>query len=120
MQLSNFSQRQVSWPCFLRESIRLGQVPVHDVIHVDGVRLCLRTEPPAGLFFIHQMICKYGEPRWNDIDMGKTKELREEPVPLLLCPTWTDPGVCGERPVTNCLSHGMASWQFMVHLCYGT
>jgi hypothetical protein len=43
MQLSNFSQRQVSWPYFLRESIRLGQVPVHDVIHVDGVRLCLRT-----------------------------------------------------------------------------
>jgi hypothetical protein len=42
--------------------------------------------PPTGLLFISpQMIYKYGEPQWNDID-GKTEELREKSVPVSLCP----------------------------------
>jgi hypothetical protein len=43
---------------------------------------------------------------------GKTEELVEEPVPLTLCPTWTDlganPGLRGDRLATNRLNHGTA------------
>jgi hypothetical protein len=38
-----------------------------------------------GLLFIPQMMYESGEPWWNDID-GKTKELGEKLVPVLLCP----------------------------------
>jgi hypothetical protein len=37
------------------------------VVHVDGVR----TAATNGLFVRAQMLCKYGELRWNDIDRGK-------------------------------------------------
>jgi hypothetical protein len=43
---------------------------------------------------------------------GKTEELVEEPVPLTLCPTWTDlganPCLSGDRLATNRLNHGTA------------
>jgi hypothetical protein len=43
---------------------------------------------------------------------GKTKELREKPVTVPLCPPHIPhgltPGVCSERPATNDLSHGTA------------
>jgi hypothetical protein len=47
---------------------------------------------------------------------GKTEELREKPVPVPLCPPQIphglnralNPGLCGERPATNDLSHGTA------------
>jgi hypothetical protein len=51
---------------------------------------------------------------------GKTEELGEKPVPVLLCPPQiphglapgANPGFRGERPETNRLSHGTAacSW----------
>jgi hypothetical protein len=52
---------------------------------------------------------------WNDID-GKTKGLREKPIPFLLCPpqipTCTDlvanSGLHFEKPATNDLSYGTA------------
>jgi hypothetical protein len=54
-------------------------------------------------------------PWWNDIDRGKLKDSERN---LSQChfvhykSHWTDPGVnpgChGERPATNCLSHGTA------------
>jgi hypothetical protein len=42
--------------------------------------------PLTGLLFIPQMIYESGEPRWNDIDKGKTEKLAEKPVPMQLYP----------------------------------
>jgi hypothetical protein len=42
-------------------------------------------QPPAVLLFIPHMMYEYGEKLWNDWH-GKTKELREKPVPVPLCP----------------------------------
>jgi hypothetical protein len=39
-----------------------------------------------GLLNIPHMICKYGEPQWNDIDRGKLKNSTEKPVQVPLCP----------------------------------
>jgi hypothetical protein len=51
------------------------------------------------------------EHRWNEIYRGKSS-YSEKAVPVPLCPTWTDPGskpgLRGERPATNRLSHGTA------------
>jgi hypothetical protein len=61
------------------------------------------------------MIYEYGEPLCNDTNRGKPKNLEQD---LSHCyfsainPKWTDlganTGLHGERPVTNCLSHGTA------------
>jgi hypothetical protein len=48
---------------------------------------------------------------------GENRQLGEKPVPVPLCPSqishWTDPGsnpgLRGERPATNRLSHGTAA-----------
>jgi hypothetical protein len=57
----------------------------------------------------------------------KIIELREKPVPVLLCPPqipflWTDLGVnpdlCGERLATNCLSHSMALLRLRMCRCF--
>jgi hypothetical protein len=52
---------------------------------------------------------------WNDTFAGETKVLRENLPSANLSttnPTWidpgTNPGLRGERPATNCLSHGTA------------
>jgi hypothetical protein len=48
---------------------------------------------------------------WNDIDRGKPKNSEKN---LYQChfvyhkSHWIDPGRRGERPATNCLSHGTA------------
>jgi hypothetical protein len=67
------------------------------------------------LLFIPQVIYEYGEPRWNDIN-GKTKELggkTSSHCHFVDHKSHIDPGTNpsfhGERPATNCLSHGMAS-----------
>jgi hypothetical protein len=58
---------------------------------------------------------EYGEPRWNDIDRGKLKASEKTSPSATLStenPTWTDPaanpGLCGERPASNHLGHGVA------------
>jgi hypothetical protein len=62
------------------------------------------------------MIYKYGQPWWNDTDSEKQKNSE---LNLSQCHfvhhtnlTWTDQGMNvglqGERPVTNCTSHGTA------------
>jgi hypothetical protein len=38
------------------------------VVDVDGVRLCVWTAATNGPFVHLQMICEYGEPRWNYVD----------------------------------------------------
>jgi hypothetical protein len=56
--------------------------------------------------FISHTIYKYGELEWNDIDRETQKTM------IKTCPNaiWADlganPGLCGERPATNHLSHG--------------
>jgi hypothetical protein len=48
---------------------------------------------------------------WNDIFAGETEVLGENlPSATLFTanPTWIDPGLRGERPATNRLSHGTA------------
>jgi hypothetical protein len=54
---------------------------------------------------------------WNW--QGKTDVLEEKPVPVPLCPPQIpmhdpefNPGLCGERPATNRLSHGTAKCLF--------
>jgi hypothetical protein len=80
--------------------------------HVNGARLCLWTaasnrpiiHPPDVILVLRAMVEWY----WQ----GKTKEIRKTcPIATLstINPTWTDPGtnlsLCGERLVTNHLSH---------------
>jgi hypothetical protein len=71
--------------------------------------------PPGGLLLIPQMIHEYRKPRWNDIYRRKRINRRKAcPSDTLSItnPTWTNlsanPGLRGERPETNCLSHGTA------------
>jgi hypothetical protein len=55
---------------------------------------------------------------------GKTEELEEKPVPVSVCgdtnPTWTvpgeKPGLHGEKPAANHLSHGTA--KNVVKICF--
>jgi hypothetical protein len=68
-----------------------------------------------GLLFIPQMIYENGEPQWNNIDRVKPSNLKKNLSHYTLSntnPTRIDPGtsmdLCGERPVTNHLSHSMA------------
>jgi hypothetical protein len=61
--------------------------------------------------------------RWNEIDMRKLKYSGLKPCPNATLPTtnptWnyqgSNPGHCGDRPATNRLSHGTATWWF----CFG-
>jgi hypothetical protein len=45
------------------------------VVHVSGGRYVSELWPPVGLLFVLQVIQEYGEPRWNDINRGKLKNL---------------------------------------------
>jgi hypothetical protein len=66
----------------------------------------------TGLLSITQTMYKYGEPRWNDIDRG-SRGIRRKTRPSATLSTtdltWTGPGeipgLRGERPATNRLSH---------------
>jgi hypothetical protein len=55
------------------------------------------------------------EHRWNEIDRGKPKYSGKNP-------TWTDPGsnpgLRGERPATNRLSHSTARFRELVYLLF--
>jgi hypothetical protein len=69
---------------------------------------CSELRPSTGLLFIPQVISEHGEPRWNDTDRGKPKNLEKICPSATLSttnPTRTDPGLRGERPATNRLSH---------------
>jgi hypothetical protein len=52
------------------------------------------------------------ENRWNEIDRGKRTYSCGKTCPIVTLsttnPTWTDPGLRGERPATNRLSRGTA------------
>jgi hypothetical protein len=51
------------------------------------------------------------ELRWNEIDRGKLKYSEKNLSRATLSttkPTWTDPGLRGDRPATNLLSDGTA------------
>jgi hypothetical protein len=50
----------------------ISEMLVH-VVHVNGVRRCLLTVSTNGPIILIQMIYKYGEPRWNEIDKEKPK-----------------------------------------------
>jgi hypothetical protein len=61
--------------------------------------------------FNTQVIYEDGGPRWNDTDRENRKTHRKPCHSATLStknPTWTDPGLRGERPTTNRLSHGTA------------
>jgi hypothetical protein len=59
---------------------------------------------------------EFGERRWNDILTGENRRTRRKICPSATLsttnPTWIDPGanpgLRGERPATNDLSHGTA------------
>jgi hypothetical protein len=44
------------------------------IVHVHGVRLCLRTAASNGLIVHPPDYIGYGEPRWNDIIRVKPKK----------------------------------------------
>jgi hypothetical protein len=56
------------------------------------------------------------EHRWNETDRGKPKYSGDKPIPVPLCPPQiphglipgSNPGLRGEKPATNRLSHGTA------------
>jgi hypothetical protein len=100
--------------------------PVHLiplVVHVDGVRLCLRIAPtnrpvvhcPGDIWVWRTMVECY---------LRENRRTRRKTCPsatfFTTSPTWTEPdanlGLCGERPATNHLSHGMA---YLISLCFG-
>jgi hypothetical protein len=63
----------------------------------------------------HQQTCLYGEPWWYDMDRRGRKTRRNTTSSDTLPTTnhiWAypdaNPGLRGERPATNCLSHGTA------------
>jgi hypothetical protein len=66
--------------------------------------------PPADILLIPQMTW-LGERRWNDILAGKPEKTRKKNRSTTN-PTWiypgANPGISGERPATNRLSHGSA------------
>jgi hypothetical protein len=55
---------------------------------------------------------EFGERRWNDILTGENRRTRRKTCPSAtlstINPIWIDPGLRGERPATNDLSHGKA------------
>jgi hypothetical protein len=75
------------------------------------------NKPIVRLSFSPHMIYAYGEPRWNDTDRGKPKNSEEKTCPSATLsttnPTWTDhgaiPDLCGQRPMTNRLSHARSN-----------
>jgi hypothetical protein len=70
------------------------------------------------------MIYEYGEPRWNDIDSEKPKNSEKGCSSATLSTTnltYTDPGanpgLRGDRPATNSLTHGTAlsdHWSYIM------
>jgi hypothetical protein len=84
-------------------------------VHVNGVRLCLRTAVTHGPIVHPPNDNEYGQPWWKYIDRRKQRTLRRACSSATLSTTNAtrtepdmNPGLCGERPVTNHLSHGMA------------
>jgi hypothetical protein len=65
------------------------------------------------ILFIPQMIYEYGQRWWNDTDRGKPKNSEKTCPSATLSTTnvtrtdpGANPGLRGEKPETNCLSHG--------------
>jgi hypothetical protein len=64
---------------------------------------------------------EFGARRWNYIDRGKPKNSERKTCPSATLsttnPTWIDPsvnpGLRGERPATNDLSHGTAPYYWL-------
>jgi hypothetical protein len=87
---------------------------VHDVVHVDGVRLCLWTAT-SNRPVVHPQVMRV-ESHGRMILTGRNQRSRRETCPSATLPsinyTWTDmdanPGFHTERRVANYLSHGMA------------
>jgi hypothetical protein len=62
-------------------------------------------------YYIFTSWYEFGERRWNDIDRGNRRTRRKTCPSATLSTTnstWIDPGLRGERPATNDLSHGTA------------
>jgi hypothetical protein len=84
-----------------------------DLLPADGVGLapkrgCLLTLA----YYAFPILYEFGERRWNDIVTGENRRTRRKTCPSATLsttnPTGIDPGLRGERPATNDLSHGTA------------
>jgi hypothetical protein len=96
---------------FLSMNILSTFVHPHLLFMSMGWDYVSELQPLMGLLFIPQMIYKSVKPWWNYTDRGKPKNSEKTCPSATLSttnPTWTDLGLCGERPATNCLSHGTA------------
>jgi hypothetical protein len=81
--------------------------------HLPSVHAELR--PPTGLLFLPRVMYVFGEPRWNYIHKGRPKNSennlsqRHFGHQNLTCnDQGANPGLRGEKPVINGLSHGRA------------
>jgi len=66
------------------------------LVHVEGMRLCVRTAVSNGPIVHSHMIYESGEPRWNDSDRGKPKKSRKfspRATLFITSPTWTYSGL---------------------------
>jgi hypothetical protein len=73
------------------------------------------------VYYAFPRLYEFGQRRWNDILTGENRRTRIKTCPSVTLsttnPTWIDPeanpGLRGERPATNDLSHGTA-----LHSCF--
>jgi hypothetical protein len=78
--------------------------------------------PLTGQLFMPQVMCVCGKPRWSVINRSN-RRIRRKTCPSATFstsnPTWTDPGLRGQRLAVNRLSHGTAlHTQIKLYLTY--
>jgi hypothetical protein len=84
-----------------------------------ALRLIVQPCDKDDYFFSFFRVMEY---RWNEIYREKPKYSGEKPVTVLLCPPQiphgltrgSNPGLRGERPATNRLSHGTATFRVLL------
>jgi hypothetical protein len=93
---------------------------------VNGVRLSLNCDHQRAYCSYAQMIYEYRERQSKDDTDRRNGRTRRKPCPSATLsttnPTWTDqganPGLRGERPATNHLSHATAPINLTFHLMH--
>jgi hypothetical protein len=83
-------------------------------------------------YYAFPRLYEFGERRWNDVLTGENRRTLTKTCPSATLSTtnltWTDPGLRGDKPATNDLSHGTAQevprWRYFIRVlvwvtCFG-